>query len=76
MPRGKPSIVCSIALAPLPIHCSSEVLGPTFQLDLRQPQSHRVSVQLNFRAQQHRESVALPSWTPGSYLERDYVRHL
>ena len=52
------------------------MLGPAFQLDLSQPQSHRFSVRLSFRAQQQRESIALPSWTPGSYLERDYVRHL
>ena len=52
------------------------MLGPTFRLDLRQPQTHRFSVQLNFRAQQVRESISLPSWTPGSYLEREYVRHL
>ena len=52
------------------------MLGPAFQLDLSQPQSHRFSVRLRFRAQQERESIALPSWTPGSYLERDYVRHL
>ena len=52
------------------------MLGPAFQLDLSQPQSHRFSVRLTFRAQQQRESIALPSWTPGSYLERDYVRHL
>ena len=76
MPHGKPSTVLSSALAPSLIPRWSEVLGPSFQLDLRQPQSHRFSVQLNFRAQQQRESVALPSWTPGSYLERDYVRHL
>ena len=54
----------------------SEVLGTAFQLDLSQPQSHRFSVRLRFCAQQERESIALPSWTPGSYLERDYVRHL
>ena len=52
------------------------MLGPAFQLDLSQPRSHRFSVRLRFRAQQQRESIALPSWTPGSYLERDYVRHL
>ena len=51
------------------------MLGPAFQLDLSQPQSH-ARVRLSFRAQQERESIALPSWTPGSYLERDYVRHL
>jgi predicted metalloprotease with PDZ domain len=69
-------MTCSSVLAPSLIFHWPEVLGPTFRLDLRQPKTHRFSVQLNFRAQQHRESIALPSWTPGSYLERDYVRHL
>lgn len=49
---------------------------PSFALDLSQPHSHRIAVTLRFVPQSPTQDLLLPSWTPGSYLERDYVRHL
>ena len=49
---------------------------PSFTLDLRQAQSHRIDVTLRFVPQSPVQTLLLPSWTPGSYLEREYVRHL
>ena len=46
------------------------------ELDLRQGHSHRVDVCLRFTPRQHRLVLALPRWTPGSYLLREYVGHL
>lgn len=45
-------------------------------LDLRQPQSHRLAVRLRLQPRSSTLRLRLPAWTPGSYLIRDYVRHL
>ena len=50
--------------------------GPELQLDLQQPEQHLVRCRLRFTPRTHRLGFRLPSWTPGSYLIRDYVRHL
>lgn len=46
------------------------------ELDLRQPTQHLVGVSLRCQPQRSRLLLQLPSWTPGSYLIRDYVRQL
>jgi predicted metalloprotease with PDZ domain len=51
-------------------------LTPHLRLDLRSPQQHLVHVELSFVPTQRRLELRLPSWTPGSYLIRDYVRTL
>lgn len=45
-------------------------------LDLRQPQSHRLTVCLRLQPRQRQLRFRLPAWTPGSYLIRDYVRQV
>ena len=50
--------------------------GPTVQLDLREPQRHLVGVTLHVTPRYLQPELRLPAWTPGSYLIRDYVRHL
>lgn len=45
-------------------------------LDLRQPAHHLVGVTLDFTPTSAHVQLTLPGWTPGSYLIRDYVRHL
>ena len=50
--------------------------GPLITLDLRDPHRHLVSVTIRFQPSGERQRLCLPSWTPGSYLIRDYVRHL
>lgn len=54
---------------------SSDV-GPAFHFDLRAASSHLVDVALQLQPTQGRLQFSLPSWTPGSYLIRDYVRQL
>jgi len=46
------------------------------QLDCRDPHRHLVGVRLTVRPQRRSLRLLLPCWTPGSYLIRDYVRHL
>ena len=48
----------------------------TFSLDLRSNRAHLVEVELTWRPSHARLRWALPTWTPGSYLIRDYVRQL
>jgi predicted metalloprotease with PDZ domain len=45
-------------------------------LDLSEPQRHLVSVHIQVQPRLARMRLALPGWTPGSYLIRDYVRLL
>ena len=51
-------------------------LIPLLNLDLRDPQRHLIRARLCFEPRQRRVELRLPSWTPGSYLIRDYVRTL
>lgn len=51
-------------------------LTPLLSLDLRDPQRHLIRARLCFEPRQRRVELRLPSWTPGSYLIRDYVRTL
>jgi predicted metalloprotease with PDZ domain len=54
----------------------SAVPAASFNIDLRSNQSHLVEVELTVQPQRSLLRWALPSWTPGSYLIRDYVRQL
>ena len=45
-------------------------------LDLLDPASHLVGVRLRLEPRLSVLRLRLPGWTPGSYLIRDYVRHL
>ncbi|EDY37513.1 hypothetical protein CPCC7001_392 [Cyanobium sp. PCC 7001] len=49
---------------------------PSLCLDLRAPESHLVGVRLRYQPSRRQLRFALPAWTPGSYLIRDYVRQL
>ena len=49
---------------------------PTVCLDLGDPQSHLLAVTLELAVPRPQLRLRLPAWTPGSYLIRDYVRHL
>ncbi|MFM2159460.1 MAG: hypothetical protein RLZZ124_1934 [Cyanobacteriota bacterium] len=45
-------------------------------LDLTDPRSHLVGVEMRLPPRLERLTLQLPGWTPGSYLMRDYVRQL
>ena len=49
---------------------------PELHLDLSQPQQQRLRVTLHHTPRQRQLAFALPRWTPGSYLLREYVGHL
>ena len=49
---------------------------PELHLDLRQTLSHRVHAELRCSPSSHRLGLAMPRWTPGSYLLREYIGHL
>ncbi|MFN9546663.1 MAG: M61 family metallopeptidase [Cyanobacteriota bacterium] len=51
-------------------------MSPLLSLDLRDPQRHLIRARLRFEPRHSRVELRLPSWTPGSYLIRDYVRTL
>ena len=49
---------------------------PAFELDFQDPRSHRLGVALQVLPHAPVLRLSLPSWTPGSYLLRDYVGQL
>ena len=49
---------------------------PTVRLDLGDPQCHLLAVTIELEVPRPPGCLRLPAWTPGSYLIRDYVRHL
>jgi len=49
---------------------------PELHLDLRRARSHRVDAELRVQPTSTRVGLALPRWTPGSYLLREYVGQL
>ena len=61
--------------APWSTSCA-DVLQPHYAIDLREPERHRIQITLTVTASGDELQLSLPCWTPGSYLERDYVRHL
>jgi predicted metalloprotease with PDZ domain len=50
--------------------------GPHYLLNLRDSHRNRFEVQLQFTPTNKFQKLQLPAWTPGSYLERAYSRHL
>ncbi|HEY2730644.1 MAG TPA: PDZ domain-containing protein [Polyangia bacterium] len=50
----------------------------TYRVAMPDPQSHEYEIQLEVPALAGRETVDLvfPAWAPGSYLVRDFVRHV
>ena len=49
---------------------------PLLRLDLTEPHRHLVEARFTFTPKIPHPKLRLPAWTPGSYLIRDYVRHL
>ncbi len=48
----------------------------TYRVSMSRPHSHLFEVQARFPALGAQAVVALPVWTPGSYLVREYARHV
>ena len=47
-----------------------------YRIALPRPDSHLVEVELRFPAGRPSVTVEMPAWCPGSYLIRDYARHV
>lgn len=47
-----------------------------YRISIPQPHTHLVHVEMRFTVTSENPSVALPSWTPGSYLMREFGRHI
>ena len=55
----------------------SEMVDPVqIRLDLREPASQTIQVEMRWMPICHRQTWQLPVWTPGSYTVRDHVQHL
>jgi len=67
---------------PTGAHAGRTVKGLDFWIDASEPESRHLTVTLEFspdvwaRGTTHDGILFLPTWTPGSYLIREYSRHL
>src|SRR3954462_12555967 len=48
----------------------------TYRVSMSRPHSHLFEVVADFPASTDEVTVAMPVWTPGSYLVREYARHV
>ena len=48
----------------------------SYQISIPEPHTHIVEARMCFRTASATTCVALPSWTPGSYLMREFGRHI
>ena len=49
---------------------------PQYQIDIGDLHSHRFAITLKIERPQATQRVSLPVWIPGSYLVREFARHL
>ncbi|MCY3412402.1 MAG: M61 family metallopeptidase [Candidatus Heimdallarchaeota archaeon] len=47
-----------------------------FTVDLTHPEENLIGIQMNFRSPVDNPIIEMPVWTPGSYLIREYSRHI
>ena len=50
--------------------------GPHYRVDAADPAAHLFQVTLTVQQPQAGQRVSLPAWIPGSYLVREFARHL
>ena len=55
---------------------STAVAGPHYRLDIVDLHSHRFAVTLTIVQPAAAQQVSLPVWIPGSYLVREFAKHL
>ncbi|OIP29444.1 MAG: hypothetical protein AUK47_27440 [Deltaproteobacteria bacterium CG2_30_63_29] len=49
---------------------------PQLRVSIRDPKTHRIEVTLTAHSADSLTTVSLPSWSPGSYLLREFARHI
>lgn len=52
------------------------MMGPSYRVELEQPSAHLYRVVLTLPAPSASQEFALPVWIPGSYLVREFAKHL
>ena len=55
---------------------SARPAGPQYRIEPRDLRAHLFAVELTIAEPAARQQVALPVWIPGSYLVREFSRHL
>jgi predicted metalloprotease with PDZ domain len=55
---------------------ASRSAGPHYRIEAADPAAHLYQVTLTVSQPQAAQRVSLPSWIPGSYLLREFARHL
>ncbi len=58
------------------VKVSAAAQGPHYRIEIADLHSHRFAVTLTIQNPAARQEVALPVWIPGSYLVREFAKHL
>jgi predicted metalloprotease with PDZ domain len=54
----------------------SDAPGPVYEVDLTQAITHYITIKMTADAVGEETQIMMPTWTPGSYLVREYARHI
>ena len=68
MPKAKPTLVGKVKPA--------VTTGPHYRIDIADLHSHRFAVTMTITRPTAVQRVSLPVWIPGSYLVREFAKHL
>ncbi|MEJ5989675.1 peptidase M61 [Ramlibacter sp. PS3R-8] len=55
---------------------ASRLAGPHYRVEAADPSAHLYQVTLTIPQPQSAQRVSLPAWIPGSYMVREFARHL
>ncbi|HMO14353.1 MAG TPA: hypothetical protein PKD64_05215 [Pirellulaceae bacterium] len=55
---------------------TEDKLGPSYQLTFDDVINHYIEVRMEVRADSEETILMMPVWTPGSYLVREYAKHI
>lgn len=69
-------LLCGYASAGLPQDQDEELGQVRYAVSFDNASNHYVSVEATFPVTQPKQQLFMPVWTPGSYLVREYARHI
>ena len=71
------TLLLAVILAVLPFHAQIENQVIQYEVSIPQPQTHMFEVRMEVGGMGRSEvDLSMPVWTPGSYLVREYERHV
>ncbi len=69
-------LISSFSATPQLSGANDDVEGPSYNIDLTDVINHYVTVTMTAQASDNNTILMIPTWTPGSYLMREYAKHI